>query len=330
MSFTTDMRTDEVNKRIKFFPDRMEFVNGHGEMIRAINITQWNYWVDGLPVDKPLMLLAQRIRAKMPKAKFGAPNDYKSRVVGYGSVVPVFEELIVYREEDDFALGLIGYKEYVQKDPTKKLYGIASPKINKRNVSRHNEMRYFALTEKLDKAETLACSYLTPRPAAALAELTFRSFHDEVSDASRTITQDARKFVDSCSNSSVLVVELRNLIRQNVAFVTAEFRVAAEKFLEADALAQKVKTQRVGAYYVYLQPGIEGKMMASVCTFDQDVKRGPSMDPPSQTARMYDHELPEDVQHKIALLSMMDIGTYVPEVGTRAAARSFWIERVLQ
>jgi hypothetical protein len=300
---------------------------------KTITYTDWPHWVDGLPVSRPLMEFAQQLRRKLPTVKFGVVELPRSRqrafvqTITTGSSIPVVCELVVYRPNDEYALGTICYADLMDSSTSRWVYGVGSRKVNNGKMREDNWRRQYLMTTNIDKAVSNACKNLIRFSLTEIADESYRNFKYRLTEAADAVVGEAERFVSSCCNSRVIDTELRNLIRLGVEFVTPEFKAAAAQFLAADAQAAAVKAQRVGAYFIQLREDrVHEGMVADVLTYGMDVKRNRAQTP-SETALLKDCDLPEDVQRSIAMLSMMSAETYVPGVGMKVSERTFWLER---
>jgi hypothetical protein len=184
-------------------------------------------------------------------------------------------------------------------------------------------------SKDMDKAVKNAKRALLPYTMQEIADRSINNFAENTRAVVAEAESEAKGYIRKCRDEDVMEKELRNLIGLGVQFVTPEFQAAATQFLAAEAEAREKKNHMQGAYFIRLYERFNG-MHADVLTYDRNVKSankyGGKVEPIDLKTLKAD-ELPEDVQMKIATLSMMDSDTYVPMVGLKASATSFWVER---
>jgi hypothetical protein len=118
--------------------------------------------------------------------------------------------------------------------------------------------------------------------------------------------------------------EMRNLIAQNTMFVTEEFQRAAAGFIQAEEEWNNVRNKPIHGYFVYVRMVGEEQWVDIVDATDAQAFNYVEHCP---VTSMPVSDVPEDIQGKVAVLSMGQVGQYMQGVGVRTSEKSFWLER---
>ena len=279
--------------------------------------------LDGVPMITPLYQFASALRKAMPGVKFGYDWATLRGLDNFG-----VHEVWVYYPNQEYALGYIGHGDYAINE-TNTVYAVYSRKVAHKKIQKRNKQHHMLQSMSLDKAVKNAKRVLVPYTMQEVANRSINDFAENTRTVVNEAESEAKGYIRKCRDEDVMERELRNLISLGVQFVTSEFQAAATHFLSAEAEARDKKAHLQGAYFIRLYERFDG-MHADILTYDRKVKGASKYsttpDPVESTTVKAD-TLPEDVQMKIATLSMMDVDTYVPMVGHKVSATSFWIER---
>lgn len=288
------------------------------------------WWIGDLPVSQKVYELATKIKRAMPWVEFGVVMDYGYIRKHYepNTCGIAFDELFVYTPGQQYVMGRIGHRDYGVRD-TVFAYGVSSRKIKIGKVDRHSDRSHTAISKDVSRAVKHAVKNLIPYTTIECAKLSFGSFRDHVdAEVSQTVAS-ADKLIGACRAASVLTAEITNLIRQNVEFVTPEFKAAATHYLAAQHEAVVTKAKKIGGYFVHLFTAHD-KQFARVA-----VTRGSIKGVITPTFESTDdlvipaEDIPFDTQAKLAVLMSLDNESYVTEVGYRVDSTTFWVEREL-
>jgi hypothetical protein len=319
---TTHIKVETLNNCIKVLDEHIE-IGGPNVLYPSKVSRQGQLMMDGVPVNRHMHDFAEALRKAMPGVKFGHDDALR------GSSVVGMSELAVYYPGQEYALGYIGHGDY-SLTGSNCVYIVYSRKVANGKIRPGQRQHYMLQSESLDKAVKNAKRALLPYTNEEVANLSITDFGTHVRDLVEEADGEARAYVRKCRDEDVLAKELRNLISLGVQFVTPEFQAAATQFLTAEAEARDKKAHLQGAYFIRMYERFDG-MYADVLTYDRKVKdasRWSTIKPsPTESVTLKAEDIPEDVQMKIATLSMMDAETYVPLVGYKASATTFWIER---
>jgi len=118
-----------------------------------------------------------------------------------------------------------------------------------------------------------------------------------------------------------------------VTFVTPEFQKAAREYKEAELTSKTAMVRKVGALFVRVRTMGQGddNLMAEIINFKTDligkyyVKNVHPDNRPQSLVKMSD--LSEDLQSKLATLSMMPENTYTTDLGMKVSDTLYWVEQ---
>lgn len=236
--------------------------------------------------------------------------------------------MYAYSDAHDYMLGEIGYDDYRIRGEGQNKFMIASRKINHDKISHGHDQKHMALSISLKQAVKNGCKFLVPHTLEEIALLSFTPFSQALQGVRSEAINTARTFVDKCNNWRVIDSELRHLIRSGAQFITPEFQAAAAEFLRADSEAVEMKQRKVCGQYLQFKE-VMGVMRVNILTFDTDWSSDYTMGSAGST-QMLATELSEEMQGKIAMLSMVDKKVHVPEIGMKVNDTTFWLERVVK
>jgi hypothetical protein len=231
----------------------------------------------------------------------------------------------VYIEGYDYVVGVIGHgKKYGIKEVDKSVYMIQSRKINNEKFAPHRDQYWMSFVADHKKAVRLALSKLVPYSPKEMANITISDFKDHIEQVRNTVRSGVHGLISPLSDRNILMREMRNLIAQNTMFVTEEFQRAAAGFIKAEEEWNEVRNKPVHGYYVYV------RMVGSEQWVDiveaTDAQKYSHVEHCPVTS-MPVSDVPEDIQGKVAVLSMGALGQYMQGVGVRTTEKSFWLER---
>lgn len=295
--------------------------------------SEWEYWVDGLPVVPQLASFALALRAKFPALKFHASEgngNYKaSSLLMSTAFVEAYTDLDVYVNDCDYTLGVIGFgKQYgvtVSDDPQ---YFVESRKIvnNKYNAWRDQHNRLFCADE--GKAVKNAITNLRPYSPKELVNTAARQYKDKIDAHIEKKRDEFHGVVSPLTYREALAAEIQHLVAKGVEFTTEPFiraaAQAAKLLAERDVLVKK----SYGSYFVNVRMvGSEQWVdIAEVNSPRNSSSRGANITNDELQAMRID-DLPEDIKGKLAVIATCEVGHYVPEIGYRSSEKTFWVER---
>ena len=232
-------------------------------------------------------------------------------------------EYYIYREQEPYALGYVGYKSYSYTGEKKNMYTVFSRKIHNGKYA-HSDRMHSAATTNFDKAVKNACRYLVPYAVDEIVHETFNSARLEFSTIKETRHEAstksrdkiARDFIsnDGVENKSPLEIELRNLLQTGYEFVDQEFKLnLVTMFEELDDYRNR-KRERHLADVVYVTQTRSGDNKFGVIpqvTVDKYYWDG------GNCTWYTSEDLPQHLAEGIAKLNILPQGQFCDGVGFR-------------
>ena len=288
----------------------------------------WPFKLDGIPVRREVHDLGVELRRSYHGFRFHATRGDNSilQVQSEEGVVKKFyTDVTVYIEGSDYVVGVIGHgKKYGIKEVDKSVYMINSRKIANEKFAPHRDQYYMSFVTDHKKAVRLALSKLVPYSPKEMANISIYDFKQHIEGVRSNVHSGVTGLISPLSDRNILMREMRNLIAQNTMFVTEEFQRAAAGFIKAEEEWNEVRNKPVHGYYVYVRMVGDEQWVDIVEATDaqkyNNVEHCPVTSIPVS-------DVPEDIQGKVAVLSMGQIGQYMQGVGVRTTEKSFWLER---
>lgn len=285
--------------------------------------------LDGIPVRREVYDLGTEMRRSFKGYRFHATKRTGNRIVRItykdGVEKHCYTDVQVYIDGSDYVVGRIGYgKSYGIKEADKATYMIHSRKIENEKFATHRDQYYMAFVGDIKRAVKLSLTKLTPYSPKEMAGLTYREFKENITDVRDSIRGALNGVLSPLQSMKVLLPELKGLIAQGVQFSTPEFRTAAERVIAVEREWEAVRNKPMHGYYVYVRMVGDHQWVDVIDALDMQSR---------SRVEEYTHtsfpaeDLPEDIQGKIAVLSMATVGQYMQGVGRRVSEKAFWIER---
>jgi hypothetical protein len=289
----------------------------------------WPFKLDGIPVRREVYEVGNELRRSYHGFRFHATRGDNSimQVVKDDDSTPkkFYTDVTVYIEGSDYVVGVIGFgKKYGIKEAEKSVYMINSRKIQNEKFAEHRDQYYMSFVNDHKKAVRLALSKLVPYSPKEMANISIYDFKSHIEGVRADVQRGVSSLVSPLSDRNILMREMRNLIAQNTMFVTEEFQKAAAGFIKAEEEWNEVRNKPVHGYYVYVRMVGDEQWVDIVEATDAQKYRSVDHCPVTSTPVS---DVPEDIQGKVAVLSMADIGQYMQGVGVRTTEKSFWLER---
>lgn len=284
-----------------------------------------------LPVRTELYAFMQDLKSSMGNIEFAlTSNGLNSR-----NGASFIEKFVVYRPDDVYALGTVAFQDPVAlasrrsygeyRDPT---YIITSPYIQNPRY-REGNPGYTARTYKHKEAALRgAKKELRSYAPFDIALIDRDKFETEVSTGTshaRHELRDARYALEQRVDK--LAEELYALHTGTASIIhSSEVLEAIENFRSRqDKFNEELSRPRKGMFVVVRQSGSAVALEFSTTPSKSSGTQGVSL---SKIPTIYTSvdELPEDVQGKIAALSMLGGNEYVEDVGMVRHGSTFWVE----
>ena len=298
---------------------------------------KWNTTFQDVAVTEEMKNFLTEVQSTMPNIKF-MPFDDNYVQVKYLDENGVMQtksyclmtDWLAYYDGYPFNVGYISYNDHSakrSKSEPELTYGIYSRKIN--NVKYHSgrDQHHMVMTKDLKKAVKLAKTHLVPFTTQELAKLTYDDIHDKAHTVLHRANREMRDTVDPLRSADVMIAEMMHLIKQGAQFATAEFkRVASEIEAKVEAFKEQERRQ-VNAVFVRIYNIGEDTYvdLNDAYNIRQNSLASKAIDNKTYTYKM--SELPEDVAHAVASLSILEKGQYVDGVGIKVDECHFWVQK---
>ena len=308
------------------------YVNDPGDPRNSADNADWPYKLDDVPVRREVYELGTLLRQSYHGFRFHAQrngifSNHIKRVQQDSDSTwkSFYTDVTVYIEGSDYVVGRIGYgSNYGIKASDKMTYMIHSRKIENEKFADHREQYNMTFVSDLNKAARTALAKLVPYSPKEMADITLSDFKDHIETVRNEVRQKFYGPLANMQDRNVLARELKNLIAQNAMFVTEQFQEAARQFIQAEREWEEVRNKPVHGYYVYVRMVGEEQWVDVVEATDAQKYRNVQHCP---VVSMPVGEVSEEMQGKVAVLSMANRGQYMAGVGMRVSDKAFWLER---
>jgi len=293
---------------------------------------------DGIPVEPKLALLCDELRAANHRIKFGMRQDCASRRItvvksnpdgamfGSSGSYSLLCELWVYLPEQPYALMRIGYKNYAttahaSDDPT---YGIYSRLIQNRKYNTDNAQHCMLMSADVGRAVKNARSVMRPYAPQETAQVKLDFFTSAVQNETANFNVAVHNTVSEVRKNTDLMRELVHLLESGHEFLSVELKQQVQAYVGARVMQKEHISKVRHGWFVTVLTRKDVQHFNVIEMFD--VHKSPPVmhDPQTFTAET----MPEELTGKMAVLSMVDVGTRVSDVGMRATETTFYVERV--
>jgi hypothetical protein len=285
------------------------------------------YWIDGVPVNEELFNFCAELRKKFPQVKYHA-NDERNKIMRRGMLPPVYSDVTVYVDNCEVVLGYIAYGiTYGVELRSDDTYVVMSRHIQNNKYGEHREQHNRSYTTDLTKAVKTARSALLPYSAKELVNLSISTYSYKLNEENQKYYTAYRSVLHPLAYQDVIGEEMYHLIQQGVTFTTPKFVAAAAAFMEKRDEYKRIDSKKGNAYFVSLRT-VGDNVYADIAEVN-DLKNtsGYRSAAPAIIKSVLVNDLPEDIQGKIAVLSILNNNQHVEGVGFKVSPKMFWLER---
>jgi len=296
----------------------------------------WRCEYMGVPVPTDLKDFITEVSKAMPHLKFLPYEDcnVEDSVIIDGEhrilICTVMTEFIVYTDDAPLEVGRISFQDNSASRSGKELtYGIYSRKIRNPKFSSGRNQHNMVMSKDLKKAVKHAKTYLLPYTTSELAKVFYDDIHDRAGDSLSHAKRQMLGTLDPIGhNREIMITELLNLMTQGVTFVTSEFRDIAKCLQDRVEVYTEQAKRQVDAVFVRIYNIGEDPYADVQIAYNVRQNRNwqTALDKNSVTTYKMS-ELPEDIAHAVATLSILNNKQYVNHVGMKVDERHFWVER---
>jgi len=316
----------------KFITKSKEAMESVNEAVRTGLLTQeaveprWYRFVDDIPMNKPLADWCEELRAVNRRVKFGLRQTGMNFTFGAGNL-KVLNEVWMYLPEQPYAQMRLGYRDYftTQVGGGSERYGIYTRLIQNGKYNTDNEQHCMSLTEKFDRAVVNAKKYMRPYTPQELVRIKLGDFANNVANETYSFNNEASGADGAVRTHDALLPELSYLVDSGYEFKSGQLREAVVNWMAKHKAAQEHRARARHAWFVHVYERFDKQYFDVIEMFDVHKKNNPSI----QSSRTYTaDDMPEEIMGKLSVLTMVDVGHRVSDVGMRATETTFYVERV--
>jgi len=265
-------------------------------------------------------------------------HDITQQMKGYKvSVSKRHNMLYVYREGDNYVMGIIGYGDFQTNGDGNDRYAVWSPNIKNMKYG-YGLQQNMSLALKRDKAVKNAMKYIRPLTVEQTMKLSMRNCARAAQDVVAKIRDNTgeirRELVNNFFDTSTysaprpnsLQQELKHLVESGYEFLDKDLGDRLHKMFgglkELEAARQIVDNT-----FTFVEAVVSptGRQVFRVHT-DIDASTHYSFTMLPDNTSVYDqHNLPDELAGKLSVLSMLESEGYVEGVGYRAADNVFYV-----
>lgn len=275
---------------------------------------------------------------QQPMGLLDFAHELTQKMKGYKvSVSKMHNMLYVYREGDNYVMGIIGYGDFQTSGDGNDRFAVWSPNIQN-NKYRHGLQQNMSLAVNMDKAVKNAMKYIRPLTVEQTMKLSMRQCASAAREVVAKIRDNAgeirrelvNNFFDTGTYSTpkpnALQRELRHLVESGYEFLDKDLGDKLHKMF--DGLKElEAARQVVDNTFTFVEAFVSptGRQMFRVHTDVDTTQHYAFIMLPDDTSVYDQHNLPDELAGKLSVLSMLEPEGYVEGVGYRAADNVFYV-----
>lgn len=277
---------------------------------------------DKIDLDDELWRMATEVHQKF---KFADALRKKLRGVEFYKCYEKGNALWVVHPDDPYAMGYIGYGDIMKTSDEPKYY-IYCRTINNDKYNTYDDFHFMKMRGDIDAAVRVACQHLRPYTPLERVSVDSKAVNDVIDTYRSTFDREetkCRRAIIGSSNhqldENALFNELHRAIEQGYQPTDMTLVDKVRDWRKAYDDEQSVRREILPATFVLHNP--DNTFTVGKISNLTDFAFTPAHDTPIQTV----HSLSEDIEGKVAVLSMVDTKHYVAGVGVRLASGGFYV-----
>lgn len=320
----TEKFVEKTNEALKEMEDALQSPDCTAQERDRIDFHRKGYRiVDGLPINPKLAAWCDHLRTVNRRIQFGMRGGINFQHGVYG--LKICNEVWMYLPEQPYALMRLGYRDYFTTGASGERYGIYTRLIQNGKYSADNAQHCMALTEKFDRAVINAKKFMRPYTPDELVRVKLGDFANNVANETNTFNSEASGASSGVRMHDALLPELAYLVDSGHEFRSGQLRAAVVDWMAKHKAAQEHRARARHAWFVHVYEQFDKQCFDVIEMFDVHKNSNPS----TQSPRTYTaDDMPEEIMGKLSVLTMVDVGHRVPDVGLRATETTFYVERV--
>jgi hypothetical protein len=307
--------------------ETQKYIDKAKSEVRTTNESDERYYamvtrnVDGVHgVDVQTATFCEALRKELRGIKFGYSRS-GAKTVWKGSNV-VLQTLWAYYPGDEYALGLVGYADFAVSGTGDDKFAVYARGIKNEKFGEDHDQYYMAMSVDVTKAVKNAKKYLRRYGTPEVAMMSLSDFQHKLSSAMWTASSEHRSAKESFVNNLSFEMELEAIINSGYQFNNPVLGDVARDLIAKYKESVERQNQAHHGWYVLVRDFAGGQMfdVAEVL----DMKRA-TVRNLGEIKAYTPEELPEDIGHKIAALSMLEGEAFVEGLGMRVSPTSYWV-----
>jgi hypothetical protein len=289
---------------------------------RRLRITRT---VDGVPnVALNVANFCEAIRSELRGIKFAYTRRGAKSV--YNGGLLTHQTLWAYYPGDEFAVGMVGCADFAVSGTTDNKYCIYSRKITNDKFAEHRDQYFMVMSDAMERAVKNAKKHLRRYAVSEVADMTVSEFQSKLSTESWKAQSEFSDAKDAVFRHPSLTTELRSMIDRGYEFNCPLLRNAVTEYLSKHAEYEARKNAPTHGWFVTVRDEFGHQVFDTIEAYDI---KGASRRTIGNwaTKTLLPNELPEDLAHKLASLSMLNDDAYVEGLGMRVSASTYWVVR---
>lgn len=287
--------------------------------------------VDDLPLDHSLAKFCKEVRKANPRLKLGIRNATAHRRLrcnveartGVFRPLTILCEVWLYLPEQPYALMRLGYKDYATTSTGNDTYGVYSRLISNRKY-KSGQQQCMLMSNDMERAVKNAKTVMRPYATQEIVQVHLGAFVSSVKGETDGVNGTVASAAYEVRHDSDLMKELVHMVNSGYEFVSDGLRQKVVAVMDATKAQREHHAKARHAWFVTVTTRQDVQHFDVIEMFDVH-----KLTPVLRDAQTYTAEtLPEEIAGKMAVMSMLEVGGRVPDVGMRATETTFYVERV--
>lgn len=264
-------------------------------------------------------------------------HELTQKVRGIAVAPRSTESMWVYRPQDTYAMGYIGYCQVHETGDQEQRYAVFSPNIHNGKYS-YGVKQHMASALHRPKGVANAAKHLRPLLTKQVLALTQGEFVSALFDAKSTARSQVVKATQQIdcklfplerfrqSDTTPLQDELQRILNSDYVFVDKELE--AQLYAAFAAVAEHEESKQLhDAKHTFIEViGANGRnTFRGYAEVNDDRSLSRLADTQENLFYFTQEELPDRLMGAMSVLSMVEVGIYVSGVGYRAANNMFYV-----
>ena len=264
-------------------------------------------------------------------------HELTQKVRGIAVATRSTDSMWVYRPQDTYAMGYIGYCQVHETGDQEQRYAVFSPNIHNGTHS-YGEKQHMASALHKSKGVANAAKHLRPLTTKQVLEFTQGEFVSALFDAKTTARSQVARATQQIdcklfplerfrkSDTTPLQDELQRILNSDYVFVDKELE--AQLYAAFAAVAEHEESKQLhDAKHTFIEV-VEAhgrNTFRGYAEVNDDRSLSRLADTQENLFYFTQEELPDRLMGAMSVLSMVEVGIYVSGVGYRAANNMFYV-----